>query len=120
MKWIRITETGNIPLREGRKVAVGQHEIAIFNLGDRFLAIQNQCPHGQGPLADGIISGNSVVCPLHGWKTCLESGQVQRPKDRTECVRSYPVRVEDGVVLVQIENGTGTTGEQPAERMCTA
>ncbi|MBK5292863.1 MAG: nitrite reductase small subunit NirD [Acidobacteriia bacterium] len=119
MTWIRITEIANIPLREGRKVAVGPHEIAIFNMGDRFLAIQNQCPHGQGPLADGIVSGNSVVCPLHGWKTCLESGQVQRPKDLRECVRSYPVRVEDGIVLLQIED-RADAGGKPAERMCTA
>ncbi|MBM3813538.1 MAG: nitrite reductase small subunit NirD [Acidimicrobiia bacterium] len=118
MKWIKITETSNIPKREGRSVKVGSHEIAIFNLGDRFLAIQNSCPHGGGPLADGIVSGNSVVCPLHGWKTCLESGEVQRPKDLQSCVRRYPVKVEEGVVLVQIE--ATAKGRETQERMCTA
>jgi len=118
MKWVRVTQTENIPLREGRSVSLGAEQIAIFNLGSRFLAIQNSCPHGGGPLADGIISGNSVICPLHGSKTCLESGEVQRPRDLQSCLRRYPVKVEDGVVLVQIDaNPKPKTTE---ERMCTA
>jgi len=118
MKWVRVTQVENIPLREGRGVSIGTEQIAIFNLGDRFLAIQNRCPHAGGPLADGIVSGNSVVCPLHGWKTCLESGQVQRPKDQESCVRRYPVKIEDGVVLVQIDACARQNTTE--ERMCTA
>ena len=40
MNWVRVTQTGDIPLREGRAVRVGDDEIAIFNLGDRFLAVR--------------------------------------------------------------------------------
>jgi len=99
MSWIRVTEAGNIPLREGRAVQLGDREIAIFNLGGRFLACDNVCPHRGGPLADGIVSGNSVVCPLHAYKVCLESGNVTKPE---VCVRvdTYEVCVEDGVVMV--------------------
>src|SRR5882724_6085384 len=53
MKWIRVTTTENIPLREGRCVQIGDEEIAIFNLGDRFVAVDNACPHRGGPLCDG-------------------------------------------------------------------
>jgi nitrite reductase (NADH) small subunit len=101
MSWIKITPTESIPLREGRAVNVGGEEIAIFNMGDRFLAIQNRCPHSQGPLADGIVSGNTVVCPLHQWKTCLESGEVQRPKDTGHCVKTFDTKVEDNIVLIR-------------------
>jgi nitrite reductase (NADH) small subunit len=104
MSWYRITRAENIPLREGRAVALGDgEEIAIFNLGDRFLAVNNACPHRGGPLADGIVSGDSVVCPLHAWKVCLTSGEVRRPQDAKACVETYPVKVVDGVVLAQIE-----------------
>src|ERR1700687_1010300 len=65
-RWIRITEPENIPLREGRGVEVDGHQIALFNLGDRFLAVENRCPHRGGPLSDGIVAGDVVVCPLHG------------------------------------------------------
>lgn len=101
MSWIRITEVDNIPLREGRAVRLGFEELAIFNLGHEFLAIDNRCPHRGGPLADGIVSGGSVVCPLHAWKLCLTSGAVERPAGEQACVRSYPVQVVDGIVQVQ-------------------
>jgi nitrite reductase (NADH) small subunit len=104
MKWIRVTRVENIPLREGRSVRIGDDEIAIFNLGDRFVAVDNSCPHRGGPLCDGIVSGDTVVCPLHGWKISLDTGNVLKPE---VCVRveTYPVSVEDGVILVQIEKG---------------
>ena len=102
MSWIRITPTENIPLREGRVVRLGEQQIAVFNLGGQFLAVENRCPHRGGPLADGIVTGNAVVCPLHSWKICLSSGEVERPQEQGGCTRSFPVRVVDGIVLVQI------------------
>jgi nitrite reductase (NADH) small subunit len=101
MKWIRVTEAANIPPREGRAVQIGDDEIAIFNLGDRYLAVDNACPHRGGPLADGIVSGNTVICPLHAYKICLETGGVVKPD---VCIRldTYPVRVEAGIVMIQI------------------
>jgi nitrite reductase (NADH) small subunit len=101
MSWIRITGTEEIPLREGRAVQLGGEEVAIFNLGARFLAVSNRCPHRGGPLADGIVAGESVVCPLHAWKVCLASGEVRRPQEQDTCVRTFPVRVIDGIVHVQ-------------------
>ncbi len=102
MKWIRITETENIPVREGRSVRIGEDEIAIFNLGDRYVAVDNVCPHRGGPICDGIVSGETVVCPLHGWKFSLDTGNVLKPD---VCVRleTYPVQVSDGVISVLIE-----------------
>src|SRR5690349_19618233 len=102
MSWINITHAANIPLREGRVVTVAGEEIAIFNLGERFLAVANRCPHRGGPLADGIVSGESVICPLHAWKVCLESGEVKRPREQEACVRSYPVKVVGGIVCANI------------------
>lgn len=100
-RWVRITRCENIPAREGRAVRVADCEIAIFNLGDRFFATDNRCPHRGGPLCDGIVTGSSVVCPLHAWKVDLESGRVERPAtERAPCVATYPVRVEDGIVIL--------------------
>jgi nitrite reductase (NADH) small subunit len=100
--WVRVTTIGAIPLREGRPVTIGDHEIAIFNLGDRFLATDNRCPHKGGPLCDGIVTGSSVVCPLHAWKVQLTTGEVERPAEQTACVRTYPTRVDEGIVLLQL------------------
>ncbi|HEV2273547.1 MAG TPA: nitrite reductase small subunit NirD [Acidobacteriaceae bacterium] len=100
-RWIRITEGENIPVREGRAIEVEGRGLAVFNLGDRFLAVENRCPHRGGPLSDGIVAGSVVVCPLHAWKVCLEDGQVTKPADQTACVASYRTRVEGGVISIQ-------------------
>ena len=99
MNWIRITHAENIPPREGRSVRLGEDEIAIFNVGDRYVAVDNSCPHRGGPLCDGIVTGDAVVCPLHGWKISLDTGAVLKP-DVCVKVGTYPVSVEDGVIRV--------------------
>ena len=100
--WIRIVRVSEIPLREGRAVKVGNREIAIFNLGDRFLAVENRCPHKSGPLADGIVSGTNVVCPLHAWKFSLETGAGVSAPSATSCVETFPTRVEGDIVSVKV------------------
>jgi len=106
-QWIRVTACDNVPPREGRAVNIAGREIAIFNLGDRFLATDNRCPHRGGPLCDGIVTGAAVVCPLHAWKINVETGTVERPAGGSGCVRAYPARVVDGVILIgmPIEKG---------------
>ena len=100
-RWIKVTVVDNIPPREGRAVLVGDQELALFNLGDRFLATDPHCPHEGGPLCDGIVTGSSVVCPLHAWKVDLESGEVTRPTHgKGHCVGTYATRVDEGVVSV--------------------
>ena len=100
--WVGVARCSDIPLREGRAVTVGNREIAIFNLGDRFLAIDNRCPHKGGPLADGIISGTTVVCPLHAWKFSLETGDSANSASSTSCVRTFPTTTQDGVIFLQL------------------
>lgn len=104
MKWTRITTTSDIPAREGRVVRLGATSVAVFNTGDRFLAVENRCPHSGGPLADGIIGGSTVTCPLHNWKICLESGAVSKPcESGAPTVRTFPVKVENGIVMLGIQ-----------------
>lgn len=102
MKWTRITPADNIPAREGRSVELSEGSLAIFNLGERFVAIENRCPHNGGPLADGLVGGTAVHCPLHNWKICLESGEVSKPCSQHGefRVKTFPVRVENGIVEV--------------------
>jgi nitrite reductase (NADH) small subunit len=112
-RWIRAAPAAHVPLREGRLLTVGGREIAIFNLGDRVVATENRCPHRGGPLCDGIVTGRSVVCPLHGWKANLETGAIERPREGHErCVETYPARIEDGVILVAVP-GTGGREARP-------
>jgi nitrite reductase (NADH) small subunit len=118
-RWVRITQPANIPLREGRSVNVGGWEIAIFNMGERFLAVESRCPHKGGPLAEGIVTGSSVVCPLHAWKINLETGVVANQSAAPPCVRTFRTRIESDIVLIEVpqpsseeDDGHSLSGEQ--------
>ena len=113
--WVRVTQVENIPLREGRAVQIAGHDIAVFNLGDRFLALENKCPHRGGPLADGIVSGGNVVCPLHAWKVDLTSGEVANQPAPVQCARTFPVCVENDVISLEISVATSAAGHVPAD-----
>ncbi len=81
-----------------RCYVVAGEEIAVFHQRDgRFFATQNRCPHKQGALCDGIAGGGKVICPLHSHKFDLATGTGSEPG---ECVKTFPVRVENGELLL--------------------
>lgn len=100
--WVRLTKCENIPLHEGRAIQIDGHEIAIFNLGGQFLATENRCPHRGGPLADGIVSGKKVVCPLHSRRVCLQTGEMEEGAASPLCAQTYPTRITDGHVDLKL------------------
>jgi len=104
-KWVRTLQCADIPEREGRPFTVGERVIAIINLGDHFVAIDDRCPHMGAPLSDGIILGNLVVCPLHAYKVDLNTGRVTSPPNDVACNETFRTRVEDGAVFLEIPNG---------------
>jgi nitrite reductase (NADH) small subunit len=65
-----------IPLGEARVFRIEGRDIAVFRLrnGD-VLAVSAACPHRGGPLADGLVGGHSVICPLHGFLFDLRTGE---------------------------------------------
>lgn len=88
--------------RLGKTVTIGMKEIAVFKLeSGKIRAIENRCPHKGGVLAEGIVSGDYVFCPMHDWKISVVDGNVQDP-DRG-CVETYPVEIKDDQVFILIE-----------------
>ncbi|MFT5208203.1 MAG: nitrite reductase (NADH) small subunit [Candidatus Omnitrophota bacterium] len=102
-KWFYICDKDDIPLREGRCVKFDGNEVALFNLGEDYRAIENTCPHKQGPLSDGIVSGDSVTCPLHNRIYDLKTGSALKEGERN--VKVYPTKVIDDQVYIALENG---------------
>ena len=91
----------SVPLGQGFCFRVGGLEIAVFRQRDgRVFAASNRCPHRQGPLAEGILGGGKVICPLHAHAFDLCSGAGAVPEER---LRVYPVRVVDGRLLLGVE-----------------
>ncbi len=116
LRWVRTARCEDIPLREARSVKFGDRAIAIFNLGDRFLAVDDRCPHKGGPLSDGIVSGATVACPLHTRKVDLETGRVLNPPDSPQCVATFRIRVEDDVIFLELP--VKTVGKENKPEVC--
>lgn len=99
--WIEVGALTDIPVLGARVVKAGDTKIAVFRTSeDAVFALEDRCPHKNGPLSQGIVHGCRVTCPLHNQVIDLQTGKVREP-DSGE-VRTYPVRVENGRVTVQI------------------
>ena len=95
---IHLGKVEQIALGHGRCFMVGDYEVAIFRSRDGHLsAIENRCPHKGGPLVDGIIGSNKVVCPLHGHKFDLTTGQ---GSESQECVKTFKVWEENKNIVI--------------------
>ncbi|MGX7151153.1 nitrite reductase small subunit NirD [Enterococcus ureasiticus] len=101
MEKIFVGQLEELAPRMGKEVIIGKQKIAVFRLSDnRVKAIENVCPHKQGPLAEGTVSGEYVFCPLHDYKINLNDGQVHEPDEG--CVRAYETIVEEDRVYVMV------------------
>lgn len=106
MNWIAIGSIDDIPVRGARCVDTPQGRIAVFRTADdRIFAIEDHCPHKQGPLSQGIVHGNAVTCPLHNWVISLETGEAQGADEGS--VKTVPVRAEDGKLQIALSTAVG-------------
>ncbi|MEP4194725.1 MAG: nitrite reductase small subunit NirD [Aliishimia sp.] len=97
--WIDIAALEDVPIRGARLVKTALGCVAIFRTGaNEVFALDNACPHKAGPLADGIVHGKVVTCPLHNWVISLETGEAQGQDSGR--VATYPARVEEGRILL--------------------
>jgi nitrite reductase (NADH) small subunit len=89
-----------IPLGEGRACVVAGREIAVFRTREGEIhAVQARCPHRGGPLADGLVGAGVVVCPLHGRRFDLRTGEPIG--DRCAALATYRVETTpDGRLLL--------------------
>jgi nitrite reductase/ring-hydroxylating ferredoxin subunit len=98
--FVRAATVADVPPGTGRCVQVEGKEIALFNVGGTFHAIDNTCLHRGGPLAEGELDGTVVTCPWHGWQYDLTTGQ--NVMDDSERVARYDVKVEGDAVLIAL------------------
>jgi nitrite reductase (NADH) small subunit len=90
----------DVPLGEGRAFVAGGVQVAVFRLRDGSLhATQAACPHAGGPLADGQTDARVLICPLHLNAYRWSDGAAT---SGAAAVRVYPVREEDGDLVVSV------------------
>ena len=96
----RVASLTEIPPQTSKTVSVGTQEIAVFNLGGTFYAIDDICPHRGASLGLGFIEGKRVLCPWHLFDFDLQTGACgAMPHWR---VSTYEVKVEDDAIYVRL------------------
>ena len=103
MAEIDVGPADEIPPCEVKIVRVGDLAIGVYNLGGEFLAIEDRCSHDDGPLCEGDFDCDEgyAVCPRHGARIDIRTGDALT-LPAVEPVATFPVRVEDGIVKVQV------------------
>ena len=100
-EWVEVGKIDDIPKQGARVVRTADYDIAVFRtVDDEIFALRDQCPHKGGPLSQGIVHDKRVACPLHDWKIHLDTGLAVAPDEG--CAARFPVRVEDGVILLSL------------------
>jgi len=101
-EWVDVAAQGDLPPGSRKVVATPVGRIAIFNLDGDFYAIEDVCTHDGGELASGPCEGDQIICPRHGARFCIRDGRALTPP-AYEDVETFPVRVENGMVQIEID-----------------
>lgn len=99
-EFMTVAKANDLPPGEGRVVDLNGTEVALFNLGGTFYAIDNTCVHQGGPLGEGMLEGEHVICPWHSWRYNVKTGV--SPSNPSIKVRTYSVKIENGEVKIAL------------------
>ena len=101
MSWI---DAGPLDLGDGetRSLAVGRRMVAVARSGDEYFAIEEVCTHDGAELTGGEIEGAEIVCPRHGARFCLRTGEALTPP-AYEPVRVFATRIDDGRLWINAD-----------------
>ena len=100
-EWVRLCAVEEAPAPgDVREAEAAGQVLCLANIEGHLCVLDNACPHRQGPLGQGWIEGQTVVCPWHAWAFDCRTG-IAEPPERAQ-VRVYPVRSEQGEVFVDL------------------
>ena len=98
--FIDVMAIEELPVGRIRAVDAGGRRIALYHTTSGFFASDNSCPHRGGPLHEGDLIGDEIICPWHLWGFDIASGVCTGNPAVTIAV--HEVRVENGRVLLRV------------------
>ena len=99
-EWVTVAAVGEIVPGAFRVVDLDGTRVAVFNIDDNYYAIEDACTHDGGDLTGGWLEGDQIICPRHGARFCVRTGEALSAP-AYEATAVFPVRVEDGSVQVR-------------------
>ena len=100
-QWVKVSNIKDIQPGSAVQVDVQGKKIAVFNINGKYYALDDECTHAGGSLAEGEITGMTVACPWHGAKFDIEGGgALSAPA--FEPVNHYKVQVKGEDIQIEI------------------
>lgn len=100
-EWVKLCSVQEAPKPgEVMEAQAGSSAICLANVEGRLCALDNVCPHRQGPLGGGWLEEDAVVCPWHSWAFSTHTGDA-RPPEKGK-VRVFPLKIEGDAVLLDL------------------
>jgi nitrite reductase/ring-hydroxylating ferredoxin subunit len=100
MPQVKAGSLSEIPPGAVKEVQAGDSSYAVCNVEGTLHCLNGICPHAGGPLGQGMLDGNALVCPLHGWEFDCRSGLSTLGDDLQ--IETYPVLVQDGNIFIEV------------------
>ena len=98
--FLKIARLSEMPAAgEAREFKLMGRTICIANVAGEFSALANECPHRGGPLGQGVLDGDTLICPWHGWQFNAKSGAVVHSPE--EKITTFELRIEGDEVFVE-------------------
>lgn len=91
-----------LPSGERLFIELGEDPVVILNINGDVYAIADICTHDDGPLGEGEIEDHEIICPRHGARFDIRSGDVLS-LPAVKGVPSYPIRIRDGMVEIGVK-----------------
>ena len=118
VKFVTVAQRDDIRAGSAKRIMVEKKELALFRIEDEFYAIENECPHYGAELCHGMMREKVVACPWHWWQFDITDGRCLTVPGMD--VKSYPVRIENDEVQIEIEEAPPepvavAAAETPAE-----
>lgn len=99
--WHDLCAVNDLPPDNRLVLTIGSISLLLINVNGEIFAVENLCPHDGGKLHEGPVDGTEVICPRHGARFCLRTGEVLAPP-ATEDIDSFPTRVNGSRIEVFI------------------
>ncbi len=100
MGFVKVANVSQVPPGTSIVVEAQGQELAVFNVDGQCFCIDNYCPHSGGPLGEGELDGDVVICPWHAWEFNVRTGQMTFSQH--VCVTTFPCKIEDGAIWVEV------------------
>ena len=102
MNWIDAGPAAALGDGQTLSIAVGRRMVAVVRSGDAYFAIEDVCTHDGAELTGGAVEGTEIICPRHGARFCLRTGQALTPP-AYEPVRVFATKIESGHLWVRAD-----------------